>query len=109
MNLPVKINTGGGTLISLKAEILTNNWAPHGTLSLAEGGLDYARAYDYAENPNDESLNQPWNGFLSLRKTTARILIKENDPDKDQVPVDLTIPVTVKITSNKYYYETSKK
>jgi hypothetical protein len=109
MNLPVKINTGGGTLISLKAEILTNNWAPHGTLSLAEGGLDYARAYDYAENPNDESLNQPWNGFLSLRKTTARILIKENDPDKDQVPVDLTIPGTVKITSNKDYYETSEK
>ena len=109
MNLPVKINTGGGTLISLKAEILTNNWAPHGTLSLAEGGLDYARAYDYAENPNDESLNQPWNGFLSLRKTTARILIKENDPDKDQVPVDLTIPETVKITSNKDYYETSEK
>lgn len=109
MNLPVKINTGGGTLISLKAEILTNNWAPHGTLSLAEGGLDYARAYDYAENPNDESLNQPWNGFLSLRKTTARILIKENDPDKDQVLVDLTIPGTVKITSNKDYYETSEK
>lgn len=109
MNLPVKINTGGGTLISLKAEILTNNWAPHGTLSLAEGGLDYARAYDYAENPNDESLNQPWNGFLSLRKTTARILIKENDPDKDQLPVDLTIPGTVKITSNKDYYETSEK
>lgn len=109
MNLPVKINTGGGTLISLKAEILTNNWAPHGTLSLAEGGLDYARAYDYAENPNDESLNQPWNGFLSLRKTTARVLIKENDPDKDQVPVDLTIPGTVKITSNKDYYETSEK
>ena len=109
MNLPVKINTGGGTLISLKAEILTNNWAPHGTLSLAEGGLDYARAYDYAENQNDESLNQPWNGFLSLRKTTARILIKENDPDKDQVPVDLTIPGTVKITSNKDYYETSEK
>ncbi|WP_289290080.1 hypothetical protein [uncultured Bacteroides sp.] len=109
MNLPVKINTAGGTLISLKAEILTNNWAPHGTLSLAEGGLDYARAYDYAENPNDESLNQPWNGFLSFRKTTARILIKENDPDKDQVPVDLTIPGTVKITSNKDYYETSEK
>lgn len=109
MNLPVKINTGGGTLISLKAEILTNNWAPHGTLSLAEGGLDYARAYDYAENPNNESLNQPWNGFLSLRKTTARVLIKENDPDKDQVPVDLTIPGTVKITSNKDYYETSEK
>ena len=42
MNLPVKINTGGGTLTSLKAEILTNNWAPYGTLPLAKGGMDYA-------------------------------------------------------------------
>ena len=28
----------------------------------------------YAENPSNSSLNQPWNGFLSLRKTAARVL-----------------------------------
>lgn len=104
MNLPIKINTGGGELKSLKAEILTNNWAPYGTLPLPEG-LNYARDYDYALHPENPSLNKPWNGFLSLRKTTARILIA---PD-DQVLQGVTIPGSLPITSNEDYYNTGKK
>lgn len=110
MNLPVKINTGGGTLTSLKAEILTNNWAPYGTLPLAKGGLDYARQYDYAENPSNSSLNQPWNGFLSLRKTAARVLACNQEGNaKDQVPSGLPEGAMVNISSNKDYYETTNK
>lgn len=102
MNLPVKINTGGGTLKSLKAEIVFNNWAPYGTLPLNAGGLNYARDYDYAQNPNNENLNQPWHGFLSLRKTTHTILKGPLDqvPDGEEV---------TKINSNQDYYETKQK
>lgn len=109
MNLPVKINTGGGELTSLEAEIIFNNWAPYGTLPLNAGGLDYARAYDYAQNPNNEHLNQPWNGFLSLSKTTYRILLKENDPYKDQVPDGLIVPGIKWITNNEEYYKLENK
>lgn len=108
MNLPIKINTGGGELTSLKAEILTNNWAPYGTSDGADG-LDYARNRDYAKNPTDPSLNQPWNGFLSLRKTTYRVLVKENDPDKDQVPTGLNVHGIQWIKDNKDYYESTNR
>ena len=73
MNLPIKINARGGKLTSLQARIISSNWAPYGTLDASEG-LDYARQYDYAKNPTQENLNMPWNGFLSLRKTSAIVL-----------------------------------
>ncbi len=98
MNLPVKINTGGGTLESLSARIIYNNWAPYGTLPVNAGGLAYAREYDYAETP-DKSNDQPWHGFLSLRKTSKRILLGEHDDvlgEKD-------------MTDNKDYYESTQR
>ena len=90
MDLPIKINTGGGELISLKAKIITNNWAPNGAYTEGDGRLDYAYWYDYdvtsqkdytAQNKGGQ--NQPWNGFLSLRRTTATVLTQNkslNDP-----------------------------
>ena len=81
-----------------------------GTLPLAKGGLDYARQYDYAENPSNSSLNQPWNGFLSLRKTAARVLACNQEGNaKDQVPSGLPEGAMVNISSNKDYYETTNK
>lgn len=93
MNLPIKINTGGGTLKSLEAKILTNNWAPYKAYdNKGNDRLDYAYWYDYDVtsqpgfsyqyvnpvqqqiNANKDTLNRPWHGFLSLRKTTAKIL-----------------------------------
>lgn len=77
---------------------------------MAKGGLDYARQYDYAENPSNSSLNQPWNGFLSLRKTAARVLACNQEGNaKDQVPSGLPEGAMVNISSNKDYYETTNK
>ena len=82
---------GRYTYVFQKLRFSTNNWAPYGTLPLAKGGLDYARQYDYAENPSNSSLNQPWNGFLSLRKTAARVLACNQEGNaKDQVPLRST-------------------
>lgn len=90
MNMPIKINTGGGELISLKTRIITNNWAPY------DNDLVYASDYDYDVHPDKPKLNCPWNGFLSLRKTKYTIIDnqKEDNPDGG----------IHKITDNKTYY-----
>ncbi len=89
MNLPIKINTGGGTLKSLKANIITNNWAPY------NNDLKYAKQYDYDVNPDKPELNAPWNGFLSLRKTKYKILDTGKGDESEGIH---------KITDNKSYY-----
>lgn len=89
MNLPIKINTGGGKLTSLQANIITNNWAPY------NNDLDYARQYDYDVNPDNPALNAPWNGFLSLRKTKYKILDTGKGDESEGIH---------KITDNKSYY-----
>lgn len=92
MDMPVKINTGGWKLKSLKTKIITNNWAPFNA-----AGLDYASQYDYDANPGNPALNKPWNGFLSLRKTQYTVLDnnKGNDPAGG----------ILHITDNQSYYE----
>lgn len=114
MNLPVKINTAGGKLISLKAEILTNNWAPYGAYTGQSDQLDYAYWYDYAavsqedfnhpyidkitDDEKNRKFNNPWNGFLSLRKTRATILTTNPIPPNSGESI-------IKIQDNKSYYE----
>ncbi|MGM9804849.1 MAG: hypothetical protein ACI3Z7_00190, partial [Candidatus Aphodosoma sp.] len=92
MNMPVKINTGGWTLKSLKTKIITNNWAPYNSV-----GLNYASDYDYDAHTDNPALNKPWNGFLSLRKTQYTILDnnKPNDPAGG----------ILHITNNQSHYE----
>lgn len=82
MNLPLKINAKGHELISLKAKIDTNSWAPYQADDMEY--FDYIKLADPNSTPG--APNEPWNGFLSLRKT------------KD-----------TKISGNKTYYETERR
>lgn len=66
MMLPVKVNTGGGTIEWMKAEIVDNRWAPHN----AEPSVYYT--------PMDIPNENPWNGFLSLHETTKTIIESPN-------------------------------
>lgn len=68
VNVPIKISTGGGKLISFRADIDTNSWAPYGTKY-----LDYYREMD----PFSTSFKGPvrnHNGFLSLRQTQTTVV-----------------------------------
>lgn len=79
MMYPIKVNTGGRKIEYIKAEILENNWAPYN----ASSEIYYTGA------PN--GVTAPWNGFLSLHKTTKTVLY-ENE-----------------IGSNEQYYNTVPK
>lgn len=84
MLLPVKVNGGSHKVTGLSAKIDTNAWAPYNASS-----LDYWRNMD-PEVTSSAPLN-PWNGFLSLRRTTQTILDES------------------KITSNEAYYKTTNR
>lgn len=62
MMYPIKVSTGGRKIEYIKAEIVENNWAPH------NAGSDIY----YTGAPN--GVDAPWNGFLSLHKTTETVL-----------------------------------
>lgn len=62
MMYPIKVNTGGRKIEYIKAEILENNWAPYNACS---------EIY-FTGAPN--GVAAPWNGFLSLHKTTETVL-----------------------------------
>lgn len=79
MMYPIKVNTGGRKIEYIKAEILENNWAPYN----ASSDIYFTGA------PN--GVAAPWNGFLSLHKTTETVLY-ENE-----------------IGSNEQYYNTVPK
>lgn len=79
MMYPIKVNTGGRKIEYIKAEILENNWAPYN----ASSDIYYTGA------PN--GVAAPWNGFLSLHKTTETVLYEN------------------KIGSNEQYYNTVPK
>lgn len=79
MMYPIKVNTGGRKIEYIKAEILENNWAPYN----ASSEIYYTGA------PN--GVAAPWNGFLSLHKTTETVLYEN------------------KIGSNEQYYNTVPK
>lgn len=117
MDLPVKINTGGGKLISLKAQIITNNWAPNGAYTGDDGQLDYAYWYDHDVTSKEDytgknkgEQNKPWNGFLSLRRNTAIILTQnesQDDPANGVVWLGKKKDGTAK--GNKEYYEETQR
>ncbi len=60
MNLPIKIM--GKRIISLRADIIENGWH---AINVKEGESPYPYWTGTVDNEG------PWNGFLSLRKTTA--------------------------------------
>ncbi len=74
MMLPVKVNTGGRKLTSLTANIDTNSWAPYNAPA-----LDYWRNMD--PNVTKGANLNPWNGFLSLRRTQTKVVTMSGDTD----------------------------
>ena len=78
MMYPIKVNTGGRKIEYIKAEILENNWAPYN----ASSDIYFTGA------PN--GVAAPWNGFLSLHKTTETVLyeniIGSNEQYYNKVP-----------------------
>lgn len=69
MTLPLKINAEGHELMSLKAVIDSNAWAPYNAIV---NGFDYQRQLDPEVTPGAPV--NPWNGFLSLRKTQETVI-----------------------------------
>lgn len=102
MDFPLKINTAGAKLISLDARIIFNNWAPEGAST-----LDYAREYDYAVTSTAAN-NAPWNGFLSLRKTTAKILTTNKEQASEALGVEY-VGSAEKNLGNKIFYENKER
>ena len=72
MMYPIKVNTGGRKIEYIKAEILENNWAPYN----ASSEIYYTGA------PN--GVTAPWNGFLSLHKTTKTVLYENEIGSNEQ-------------------------
>lgn len=72
MMYPIKVNTGGRKIEYIKAEILENNWAPYN----ASSEIYYTGA------PN--GVAAPWNGFLSLHKTTETVLYENRIGSNEQ-------------------------
>lgn len=72
MMYPIKVNTGGRKIEYIKAEILENNWAPYN----ASSDIYYTGA------PN--GVAAPWNGFLSLHKTTKTVLYENEIVSNEQ-------------------------
>lgn len=102
MDFPLKINTAGAKLVSLDARIIFNNWAPEGAST-----LDYAKEYDYAVTSTAAN-NAPWNGFLSLRKTTAKILTIDDKQASEALGVEY-VGIKDKNLGNKLYYESKER
>lgn len=67
MDLPIKINPGYEKVTKVTAEIINNGWAP----------INVNEAFDYYKF--DLEGNNVWNGFLSLRRTTATILTQNKE------------------------------
>lgn len=76
---PFKVNTGGHKIEWIKAEIIENRWAPNNA-----GNDIYNASQDYSD--------RPWNGFLSLHKTTETVLSEPKDAKRNDY-------------INKAYYE----
>lgn len=81
MMLPVKVSTGGYEIVSMKAKILDNRWAPYNAIP----GVYYG--------PMDLENQNQWNGFLSLHETTKTLI------ESTQTGV----------TANESYYNTPPK
>ena len=92
MNLPVKVNPGPGrTVTSLTATIDSNFWAPYDAPQ-----SEYASNYD--PQVTKSAAHQPWNGFLSLRRTLYTLLTNSSEQAQNSQNALL-------IGSNQAYYE----
>lgn len=87
MMYPFKVNTGGRKIEYIKAEIMENNWSPYN----ADNDIYYTGA------PN--GVDAPWNGFLSLHKTTQTVLEAKDKDGNDMDPYQ----------ANKYHYNQTPK
>lgn len=67
LKFPIRINTGGKKLESVKINITRNNWAPYFEGGYDEGDLDY---YEAADKRSGYGKINPELGFLSLLKTS---------------------------------------
>lgn len=79
MKLPIRINTGGREIEWVKAEIISNNWAPDiedWEDRDPEQRLIYNRQFD---KDGEFGKKYPWNGFLSLVQTHERVIVAPDD------------------------------
>ncbi len=65
MMYPIKVSTGGRTIKKITARITENCWAPNTT-----DNVFYT--------PENKGKTEPWNGFLSLHKTTETVLYQDS-------------------------------
>lgn len=87
MLMPVKVNTASRKLVNFSAKVDTNAWAPHDAV-----GLNYYKAMDPMTPEGKSAALNPWNGFLSLRKTKQTVIPFAGD-------------ITACNAENKKYYE----
>lgn len=66
LKFPIRINTGGKKLKSVKIDITRNNWAPYFEGGYDKDDLDY---YEDADKKSGYGKTNPEYGFLSLLKT----------------------------------------
>lgn len=102
MMLPLEFDAGNATIENITAKIETNNWVPLGasnpaTMDSQLKELD--KYYLYWDN-SQAVIGRPWNGFLSLRKTTD-IVITANPALSKKNPLTMD--------SNKKYYDESNR
>ena len=75
LKFPIRINTGGKKLKSVKIDITRNNWAPYFEGGYDKDDLDY---YEEADKKGEYGTKYPEYGFLSLVKTTERTIVYSN-------------------------------
>lgn len=104
MTFPVRINTGGRSVKSIKVEITKSNWAPYYDRSPgAENGgkLDIAY-FEQADIDGEFGAKRPDLGFLSLIKT-AKTRITDEDIKGIELPTNSTDLDKIKAYYNKTY------
>lgn len=90
--LPVKINTGGRKVEWMQADIIENNWKPDGATVYPYKDPNSIFYNGNAANPIADGTKYPYNGFLSLHKTTDTRLVS-----------------TDVVNGNKTFYEKAPK
>ena len=79
MIMPMRINTGGKKIKSINIDISSNNWAPE--FSTPWDGQDPATHLDYnhtADKNGEYGKKYPYNGFLSLIRTSQTVVTEDN-------------------------------
>lgn len=89
MTMPLRINTGGKKIKSINIDISSNNWAPEFTTPWDKQDpttrLDYNNAVD---KEGQYGAKYPWNGFLSLIRTSKTVVSGDNQAYYEQKLTD---------------------